>query len=201
METIDVSVEDDARRMICGLLYYEATHDEWPVGSAVSQMSAYKAAPVKAEMMARLVKQGKIEIIKESAGGGRIKHRYSVTSHGLVWVAPPEALSPLVFDKPMPLPDDEVEYRIYAYHHTFFEKFARWPNGEERARAFAGEKSKRISPARRRQAYEDLVEDGTLVNVNFWNSRGEYNCYVIVRYSPEYADKHNWLFYAPLDKT
>jgi len=200
METLDVSVVNDARRMICNILYFEARNATWPIGSDISQMGPYKAAENKSEMIGALVESGMIEIVKEDAYRGGVRHRYSVTAAGRAWLAPPEAQLPAVFGHPVPLPEDEVEYRIYAYHHTFFQRHGRWPNGMERANAFGGSMSKRISPARRRQAYDDLVQDGTLVNINFWNWRGDYNCYVIVRYSPEYADQHGTTFYAPLDK-
>lgn len=198
METLE-NVMNDARRMVCNILAYESKYDEWPVGADICQMGAYKAVENKSDMIGLLAERGMIEIVKESAHHAGVRRRYLVTEAGRSWVMPPDPLPPVVFSHPVPLPTDEVEYRIYAYHHTFFCKYGRWPNGEERANAFGGQ-AKRISPARRRQAYEDLVADGTMVNVTFWNGRGKYNCYIIVRYSPEYADKHGMLIYAPLDK-
>ena len=201
MHKLDQSVENDARRFIYGLLRYETRCGEWPLGSAVSQLWGYKSANDKAATVNLVIQRGWMEIIEEPGLGHKVRRRYVVTDEGLGALLPPKKLPPNLPGHPVGYPDDEVEYAIISYHLSFFQRRGRWPNGFERSRAFSRPDTSKISSARRRDAYARLVEDGTLVNITFWNGKGEYNCYVMPMFSPEYADKHGALFYAPPDET
>jgi hypothetical protein len=201
MHSLDQSVENDARRFLYGILRYETRCGEWPLGSDVNQLAGYKYANDKAGMVSLLLQRGWMKIIEESGLRRQVKRRYVVTDEGLDALLPPKKLPPNLPDHPLGYPDDEVEYAIISYHLSFFQRRGRWPNGFERARIFTRPGTSKISSARRRAAYERLVADHTLVNVTFWNGKGEYNCYVMPMFSPEYADKHGALFYAPPDET
>jgi hypothetical protein len=202
MQTLDRSVEYDARRMFCGVLAHFESTGEWPLGREVNQLGVYKNAASKTEAVQFMVNKKWLRLVEEpSEGGPRPRRRYVGTDVGRMAVMPPTPLPEITSDFPVPFPDDEVECALYGYHLSFWRTHGRWPRGLERAQVFRGSKIKTVSAARRVRAYEKLVEEGTFVNVTFWNRRVEYNCYVIPRYSPEYTDKHNWLYYAPLDKT
>jgi hypothetical protein len=200
MPVLDKSVVNDARRLLCGILGFFDRCGEWPTGGSVNQMSSYKKTDAKAEVVQYLLENKFIEIRTGSTSTNRICRFYVVTPAGRDAVSPPEPLPRVVGEYPTPFPDDEVESAIYSYHYAFFQRRGRWPNGEERVRAFAGTR-RATSPARRQHAYESLVDDGTLVHVYFWNGPGQTDSYILTEYAPEYADKHEWLFYAPTDTT
>ena len=81
--------------MICNILYHEVKKGDWPIGSDIGQMGAYKSAGNKAEMMALLVGRGMIEIIEEPPYRGGTKRRYQATPAGRRWLSPPEPVPPL----------------------------------------------------------------------------------------------------------
>lgn len=195
--TVDKAVEFDARRLVCGIQHYSVRHEEWPLGADVTQLGGYKSATDKAATVQFMLDNGWLDITAESGTGHRIKRRYTVTDAGRAAVAPPPALPAIRPDRPVPFPDDDVEQAIFSYHLSFFQRRGRWPNGLERAALFARGQLKATSPARRRRAYENLVNDGRFVKVYFWRWRGDSDCYIMPDQSPEYADKHGWLYLAP----
>jgi hypothetical protein len=194
---MDKSVEFDARRLLCGIQHFHRRTGDWPVGGNVNDMSAYKRAGDKASAVRLLLENGWLKITEESATGHRVKRRYIVTEVGRAALAPP-APRPRIFpDGLVAFPEDEIEYAIYSFHVDFFGRKGRWPNGMERAVCFTGERLRKVSSERRRRAYENLIDEGRLVKVFFWRWKGDSDCYIEPTYSPEYADKHGEIYYAP----
>jgi len=199
MPVLDKSVTNDVRRLLCGIINYFDRSGEWPTGGSVNQMSSYKKMTSnKAEVVKHLLDRGFLEFDYGSTSNNRTCRFYVATDKGREFVSPPEPLPHVPGAYPTPFPDDEIESIVYGFHYSFFQRRGRWPNGEERAWAFSKPRH-RTSPERRQRAYEALVADGTFVHVYFWNRSGQSDSYILPEYSPEYADKHEWLFYAPLD--
>jgi hypothetical protein len=196
MRTISKSVENDARRLLCNILYHFETTGEWPIGGQVNQFGGYKAARDKAGAVASVIDRNWLQLIEEASSGNRVRRRYVMTELGRAAIMPPPPLPRIVPEQPVPFPEDPVQFAIYSYHLAFWQKKGRWPTGTERGNSFGTPERRRFSSERKRCAYEDLVSDGKLVLVDFWNARGTYNCYVIPSESPEYAEAHEVLYYA-----
>lgn len=195
--TLDRTTEADARRMLCGIMYFFDTHGEWPHGGRVNNLGGYKAAGDKPAMWAFLAENGWLTHEEEPGQGHRIKRLHVVTEKGRDALRLPEPLPPKPITGPYPFPDDPVESRIFGFHMSFFNRHGRWPTGVERARVFNGEKSRKISPERRRRAYQALVEDGIFVRIIMWRWKGEEDRYVMPDFSPEFENLHETLYYAP----
>lgn len=195
MHTLDKSIERDARAMLCAVLSFRDLKGEWPVGRDTHRFSVYKTTSDRPAMWEFLEKNDWVRTEPVEGDGKRLKRRYLVTERGRRVVAPPTALPPVVPDRPMPFPDDDVENVIYGYHLAFFYRRGRWPNGAERAAAFKGDRTKYLSRVRRHEAYAKMIRDGTFVKVTFRNSQGDMTYFIMPQYSPEYANKNGWVYY------
>ena len=198
--TVDVALEHEARRLMCGILYHFDSKHDWPVARQVAQLSGYKAATDKAAVMKYLIDQGWVRVHEAAnshpKGLGFPRKYYAGTRTGREAVLPPQPLPEIQDEDPIPIPDDPVEELLFVYNLRFYRDKGRWPNGEERARAFAGSRDV-YSKARRAQAVQNLINDGDLVHVTHRNGKGDTTFLIVPRISPEYADKNGWVFYAP----
>lgn len=183
-----------ARRFACAILASRDSGYKWPPSDYVNEMSAYKTARKKAEMVEYMVSHGWLEVTDCIDAGAR-QRRYVITDWGREVVALPKPLPLKESDEPLRFPDDEAEYAILSFHYYFFKKHGRWPNGLERSRIFTGSATRRISKERRRSAYKKLREEGTLVKVRYRDTSHEGATYVMPAISPEYEGMDGYLFY------
>jgi hypothetical protein len=188
------TVEQDARRLMCGILRHLDTYGEWPIGAEVNQMSGYKVAAKKADTVRYMLNWGWIRHVEESSSSTMTKRRYVGTFEGRQALAPPEPILPFK-DVPYKYPDDPVEYRIVSHHLNWFYRYGRWPTGHDRVKAF---NRTNFSRARRHRAYENLLREGEFITV-YYHAESVSKILVMPRFSPEYEGKDGWSYYVGKD--
>ena len=195
--TIDQTIVKESRRLMAAILSHRDRTGEWPWAAEVFVTDAYKSAKRKHDAANFAKGQGWLEVVEfgSNANSGAPKLQYCATEAARQALALPDPLPPLRTGMSA-FPDDPCEDAIYSFHLSFHNRYGRWPIGSERNAAFSGRQTRLISKYRRAEAYQNLVRDGRLVEIRIKSIGREVSCFVIPRESPEYADKHNWLFYA-----
>lgn len=195
MQTLDKSVEQDARELLLGVVQYFDANDQWPHSGAISQLASYKRASDKAAAMAYLVERGWVEQKDGESRGSRPRRLHIATEAGRAVLLPPDPLPEIVPEMPIPFPEDDVECQIYSHNLFFYRRHGRWPTGSERVDAFGPTRRKAWSPARRKRAIQNMIERGDLVRVTFRYREGDTTLLIVPRICPEYVDKNGWVFY------